>query len=124
MEIEYFFEKERKIPVRGRYDVIVCGAGPSGFTAAVASARSGVRTLLIERYGFPGGTATAGMMVEFGPIYDGKQVIVGGITHEFLHNLERFGGAVMRDEKTHSMVFDPESMIAVCLDMLVKSGCE
>ncbi|MCX7705104.1 MAG: FAD-dependent oxidoreductase [bacterium] len=124
MAVQYMYEKERKIPVKDKYDVIVCGGGPSGFVAAVASARCGVRTLLIERYGFPGGTATAGMMVEFGSIYDGKQVIVGGITHEFLHRLEKFGGAIMKDEKTHSMVFDPESMIMVSLEMLVESGCE
>lgn len=124
MKTESFLEKERRIPVKGRYDVIVCGAGPSGFIAALASARAGAKTLLVEKYGFPGGTATAGMMVEFGSIYDGKQVIIGGITHEFLHNLERFGGTLMKDKKTHNMVFDPESMIMVCLDMLVNSGCE
>jgi len=120
---EYFLEKERKVPVKGKYDVIVCGGGPSGFISAIASARAGAKTLLIERYGFLGGTATAGMIVDFGSIYDGNQVIVGGITHEFLHMLEKFGGAWMRDEKTHSMVFDPESMIMVSQEMVLESGC-
>ncbi len=44
------------------YDVIVVGGGTAGLAAAVAAARSGARTALIERYGFLGGMATAGMV--------------------------------------------------------------
>ena len=36
----------------GRYDVVVCGGGPSGFIAAIAAARQGAKTALIEKYGF------------------------------------------------------------------------
>ena len=119
-----YIEKERTVPVAGHYDVLVCGGGPTGFIAAIASAREGMRTLLIERYGFLGGTATAAMMVEFGPIYDGNEVIVGGITHEFLHCLNQYGGAELRDSNTHGMIFDPESMIAVCQNMVLEAGVE
>ena len=45
-----------------RYDVVVAGGGTAGIAAAVAAARAGARTLLIERYGFLGGMATAGMV--------------------------------------------------------------
>jgi phytoene dehydrogenase-like protein len=44
------------------YDLIVAGGGLSGVAAAVAAAREGVSVLLIERYGFLGGMATAGMV--------------------------------------------------------------
>ncbi len=42
----------------GRWDVVVAGAGSAGMTAAIAAARTGARTLLVERYGFPGGIST------------------------------------------------------------------
>ncbi len=45
-----------------RYDVVVAGGGTAGIAAAMAAARAGARTLLLERYGFLGGMATAGMV--------------------------------------------------------------
>ena len=44
------------------YEVVVVGGGAAGIAAAVAAARAGARTLLVERYGFLGGMATAGMV--------------------------------------------------------------
>ena len=54
---------QKNVSVVGEYDVVVCGGGPAGFVAAVAAARCGVKTALIERYGFLGGMATAGIVV-------------------------------------------------------------
>lgn len=45
-------EPARQIPIYGEYEVAVLGGGPAGIAAAVAAARAGRRTLLIERYGF------------------------------------------------------------------------
>ncbi|MCW8132479.1 MAG: FAD-dependent oxidoreductase, partial [Planctomycetota bacterium] len=47
------------------FDVLVAGGGPAGVAAAVAAARGGCRTLLVERYGFAGGMATAGLVNPF-----------------------------------------------------------
>jgi succinate dehydrogenase/fumarate reductase flavoprotein subunit len=44
------------------YDVVVVGGGAAGLAASVAAARAGARTALVERYGFLGGMATAGMV--------------------------------------------------------------
>src|SRR3989454_3451305 len=44
------------------YDVVVVGGGAAGLAAAVAAAGAGARSALIERYGFLGGMATAGMV--------------------------------------------------------------
>ena len=49
-------------PVADETDVLVCGGGPAGFGAAVAAARAGARTLLLEESNCLGGMATAGMM--------------------------------------------------------------
>lgn len=53
---------ETHIPITAEADVVVIGGGPAGFGAAMRAARSGLKTLLIERFGGPGGAATSGFM--------------------------------------------------------------
>lgn len=50
----------RDVPVLGDYDVLVVGGGPSGVCAAVAAAKNGAKTVLVERYGTLGGMLTLG----------------------------------------------------------------
>ena len=52
----------KEVPVIGEYDVVVFGGGPAGFIAAIAAARQGAKTALVERYGFLGGMATIGFV--------------------------------------------------------------
>ncbi len=77
------------------WDVIVVGGGPGGVPAAIAAARNGARTLLIESYGFLGGMATAGLVLPYMKYSAGGQYIVRGLFEEFLDMLEE-GGAVTR----------------------------
>lgn len=49
-----------QVPLHSAWDVIVCGAGPSGIAASVAAARLGLRVMLLERYGTVGGCLTLG----------------------------------------------------------------
>ncbi|PAW79203.1 MAG: hypothetical protein B9S32_04415 [Verrucomicrobia bacterium Tous-C9LFEB] len=68
------------------YDVIVAGAGMAGIAAALETARSGLRTALVEKTVFPGGLATSGLVYFYLPICDGygRQVNFG-IAEELLH---------------------------------------
>ncbi|MBN2469024.1 MAG: FAD-dependent oxidoreductase [Deltaproteobacteria bacterium] len=76
-------------------DVIVVGGGPAGVAAAVASARNGADTVLIERYGHLGGLATGGLVLLIMPMSDaaGKQHI-GGLCQEIIDRLDTFGASV------------------------------
>lgn len=60
--MQTYYEPARRLPVTRQTDVIVVGGGPAGLAAAIASARMGARTVLIERFGYLGGTATASLM--------------------------------------------------------------
>jgi hypothetical protein len=60
--MRYYREPSRDIPVVRNADVVIVGGGPAGLSAAIASARNGVSTVLIERMGYLGGTATASLM--------------------------------------------------------------
>ena len=53
------------VVVKRIYDVIVAGAGPGGMTAALSAARNGMKVLLIDRNGCPGGMNTSGMAVSY-----------------------------------------------------------
>ena len=57
-----FNELAREVPVIANVDVLVAGAGPAGFGAALSSARMGAKTMLVEQFNCVGGMATSGMM--------------------------------------------------------------
>ena len=77
-------------------DVLVIGGGPSGICAAIASARSGAETLLIEQNGYCGGMATAGLVAPFMTCYDsgGNSMLIKGLFEEIVNRLVEIGGAI------------------------------
>lgn len=84
--------EEKRTKVRGSYDVIVVGGGVSGVGAALAAARKGMRTLLIEKAAYLGGLATLGHVCLYLPLCDGKgRKVIGGIAEELLHASIRYG---------------------------------
>lgn len=77
------WNESRKTPVKGEYDVIVCGGGPSGCAAAVLAGRAGAKVLLIEQENCLGGMWTAGFV---NPLFDYKNK--GGLLEELIDDLK------------------------------------
>ena len=89
-------EPARQVPIYGEYEIAVLGGGPAGIAAAVAAARAGRRTLLIERYGFLGGMGTAAGVTNFcglhANVHGEMRRLVQGIASELLSRIDRLGG--------------------------------
>ena len=125
-----YTEPSRALPVVAAPDVLVVGGGPAGIGAAIASARSGARTLLVERYGFIGGNLTIAMVNPMFTFHDrkGRQVI-RGIAGELVDRLvaPRWSDGHVADltfDNASMTPFDPEGMKIVLLRMVRDSGCE
>ncbi|MCX6034955.1 MAG: FAD-dependent oxidoreductase, partial [Chloroflexi bacterium] len=56
--MKQIIEASRRVPVIAETDVLVVGSGPGGLSAALGSARAGVDTMLVERFGCLGGNIT------------------------------------------------------------------
>lgn len=88
-------EPARSTPVWGEYDVVVLGGGPAGIAAAVAAARGGARTILVERHGFLGGMATAAGVTNFcglhGNVHGEQRRVVLGVARDLTDRLARMG---------------------------------
>ena len=89
-------EPARQVPLYGEYEVVVLGGGPAGIAAAVAAARAGRRTLLIERYGFLGGMGTAAGVTNFcglhANVHGEMHRVVRGVASDLLDRIDRLGG--------------------------------
>ena len=82
----------------GVFDVVVVGSGAAGSTAAIAAAREGARTLLIEKLPFLGGNSTAVLDTFYGFYTPGERPlkVVGGIGDDVVDGLRRLGRVVER----------------------------
>ena len=89
-------EPARQIPIYGEYEVAVLGGGPAGIAAAVAAARAGRRTLLVERYSFLGGMGTAAGVTNFcglhANVHGEMHRVVQGIASDLLARIDRLDG--------------------------------
>ena len=78
---------QRDIPLAGSFDVLVCGGGSAGATAAVAAARQGAKTLVLESGFALGGMSTSGLLGRLGPYHDQEKFILGGLPWKILQEL-------------------------------------
>jgi len=119
-------EPARSTPIRKpRFDVLVAGSGPAGFVAAVASARMGAKTLIVERLPLLGGNLAAGGVQNIRQFSDGQgRLIIGGIPLEFARELQARGMTVGEPETGPYLRHYPETSKLVIQEMLLESGAD
>lgn len=107
---------DHRAAIRLDCDVLVVGGGAAGVAAAVVASRRGARVIMVERYGFCGGGAVAGLSGTICGMYaatDNRsappQQMVHGFLDEFVAEMERRGGLAdpVRYGKTFTRVHDP-----------------
>ncbi|MGD8982801.1 MAG: FAD-dependent oxidoreductase [Desulfobacteraceae bacterium] len=106
-ETKTIIEPSREIKVYKEAEVLVIGGGPAGVSAAVAAARNGAETVLVERYGHLGGMATGGLVILIPHLSDGSnQLVIAGQQKEWLDRLELLGG-ILQPPRDHIGSSDP-----------------
>ncbi|MHB9155238.1 MAG: FAD-dependent oxidoreductase [Endomicrobiales bacterium] len=123
-------------------DVLVVGGGPAGLGAAVGAAQAGAKVILAERYGFPGGNATVGLVTMFTTFYTRArrkvrpgeftlfptdhgpgEPVIAGVLETLIDRMVRAGGALPPILQTgHTVPFDPEVFKMAAMDLLDEAG--
>lgn len=114
-------ERAKTVPVLAETEVLVVGSGPGGLAAALAAAREGVETLLVERYGCFGGAITQ-VGVEGIAWYRSEGTIeAGGIGAEFERRAEEMGGA-QRSPYAQGQALEAETFKCVADQLAEEAG--
>ncbi len=150
MPLKTITEPARETRVCHDTDVLVVGGGPAGVAAAVAAARNGAKTCLVERYGHLGGMATGGLVILIPFLSDGTQrQVLGGLLQEIVDRLDArhaalypkkedwgssdeqalrhwrrrgTGSYVSSGRVRYSVTVDPEVLKCVLNDMVQEAG--
>jgi len=132
---EFYQESARRLPVR-KFDVVIAGGGTAGVVAALAAARQGAKTVLVENKGYTGGTVVEGgtalhSFFNLWKAFPGvpKRQVVKGIPQEIIDRLMRVGGctghAEMLSHYDYDSVctaIDTELYKLVTMEMLAEAG--
>ncbi|HJV84685.1 MAG TPA: FAD-dependent oxidoreductase [Noviherbaspirillum sp.] len=123
-------EPARDIPVIAEPDVLVAGGGAAGIAAAVAASQAGASVMLLERWGFLGGTLSAVTLGGFCGVWtvtpERLIPVVGGLFNEFADRLKQRDGitAPRRWMKVASLPYDPTLVKLVSDEMLEARGVD
>lgn len=107
--------------MRTNYDVIVVGGGPGGIASSVAAARGGAEVLLVERYGFLGGGATAMLVNPFMTYFAGNKQVIVGVFQDMLDQLSAMGAYGTEREP---WAFDAEAFKVAAERLCLEAGVE
>ena len=138
MSTNFYHEPPRSVPVVADVDVLVAGGGPAGVGAALAAARTGAKTMVVEQSGMLGGMATQGLVGPFMTCYDkaGEKMIIRGLFEEIVERLVARGGALhpkgvfgngpysawIPKGHDHVTPFDPEELKVLLDEMCAAAG--
>jgi glycine/D-amino acid oxidase-like deaminating enzyme len=134
----------RQAKLAAEADVLVVGGGPAGIGAALGATKAGARVVLVERYGFLGGNATAALVMPLmsfhtqRPTFEKAGVtnllpddqgsghsVIAGALRELLERLVQAEGAIAPSLETGYVVpFDPEVFKLIALELLDDAGVE
>ena len=113
---------QKLVPVIADVDVLVVGSGIAGSMAAVTAARNGASTMVIDRFGYPGGNMGPGL-IGGGPglqLPDSMADGMPGIPGEFVRRCESYGNAPL----LHHYFRDSQAISYVWLKMMEESGVQ
>ena len=113
-KILYFHEPKHKLTIVDDVDVIVCGGGPAGVSAAISAARAGAKVRLFEVHGCLGGVWTAGLLTW---IFDFNKP---GLTNEITAKLDERGAR--RGTDPGMFVYEPDEMKLLLEDLCMEAG--
>ncbi|MFB5676273.1 FAD-dependent oxidoreductase [Paenibacillus terreus] len=113
------------IPVAREVDVLVIGGGASGIAAAIAAAKGGAQTMLVEQRGFLGGMGTVSLVPAFCPFTDKRKPIIRGLGLQLMERMKQACDPEYREEYREVLDWvpiDPEVLKRVYDDAVLESG--
>lgn len=120
------YSLDKKVPVTLKAEVVVIGGGPGGLGAAVAAARNGADTVLIERYGCLGGMASVGEVFPFMSNHLGGRTLDKPIYSEWVNAMRKYeadyDGKADEDVEVSRSEFTKDEAMLAMEDMCLEAG--